>query len=93
MKKTKKIRAVAESVEAIEPGHINIPFSQNDLVTFANLLSICAQTFQQLALQAAKENDEKSFDILSARHQLSSILANRFVTYYKMGEPSSRGVH
>jgi hypothetical protein len=93
-KKTKKLKTkVVEKAPEVESGLINIGFTRADLSIYVNLLSIMAQTFEQLALSSADGNDTKSFDILSARHRLTVALANRFVLHHNIGEPESRDIH
>ncbi len=87
--KTEEINKAPE----IEPGLINITFSPEDLRNFANLMSITAQTFENLALQAAQQNDEVTYQILAARHRMSSLYASKLAEHYQMGEPSSRDIH
>lgn len=88
--KSEEVKAPAP---AIPPGLINITMVPSDLATLANLMSVCAKVFEEQALIAAQQNDESSFTILNARHKLSSQFANRFVEFYKMGEPESRDMH
>jgi hypothetical protein len=72
---------------------INVAFTVEELDTFANLLAISAQTYQQLAAYAAQNNDEQSFGIHSARQKLSRMLATRLSNSSKIGEPTSRDIH
>jgi hypothetical protein len=72
---------------------VHVAFSKADLLTFTNLMSICAQTFEQLALAAAKENQTGSFDILAARHRLCSAFATKLAAHYNIGEPESSNLH
>lgn len=74
-------------------GLVSLAMSKEDMNTFANLMSICAKTFEQLALQAAQENDEASFGILQARHRLSSVFAEKLAEACRMPEPISRDFH
>lgn len=78
---------------AIPEGMVSLAMSKEDMRTFANLLSICAQTFEKLALQAAQGNDEASFSILQARQNLSSVFASKLVETCRMPEPISRDFH
>lgn len=90
-KKTKTdVRKVAP---AVPEGMISVVMSFEDMRTFANLMSICAKTFHQLALEAAQANDEPSFTILQARHKLSSVFAEKLIESCKMPEPVSRDFH
>lgn len=77
----------------VPEGMLSLVMSKEDLQTFANLLSICAQTFEQLALKAANENDENAFTILQARHKLTSAFASKVVETCRMPEPISRDFH
>lgn len=96
-KNSKKSKTSTNSEEKlappIDPGMVNVAISETDLVTFANLMSICAKTFEQLAIKAAEQNDEASFRTLQARYQLSSAFAQKLVECTKMPEPISREVH
>jgi hypothetical protein len=67
--------------------------SQADLRVLANLLSISAQTFQQLAAEAAETKDETAYSILKTRYDLSSEFAEKLVAAYRMPEPVSRDFH
>jgi hypothetical protein len=75
------------------PDMINIAFSKEEIDTFTNLLSIFAHNFQQLALSAAENNDDKSFNILSTRHKLFTMLAGKLAMSSSIGEPTSRDIH
>ena len=77
----------------IDPDMINVAFSKEEIDTFTNLLSLFAQSFQQLALSAAESNDDKNFGILSARHKLFTMLAGKLAMSSKIGEPTSRDIH
>lgn len=77
----------------IEPGMLSIAISKPDLETFANLMSLCAKTFESLALKAAEDNDTSNFRILQARYQLSTAFAYKLVECLKMPEPESRDMH
>jgi len=82
-----------ELAPIVTPGLINIAMIPSDLATLANLMSVCAKIFEEQANIAAQQNDEPRFTILNARHRLSSQFADRFVEFYKMGEPESRDMH
>jgi hypothetical protein len=88
--KTEEVRKVAPN---IPPGLVSIAMSHEDMQTFANLMSICAKTFEKLALDAAQTNDEASFAVLKARYQLSSAFAEKLVEACRMPEPISRDFH
>jgi hypothetical protein len=77
----------------IDPLQVNVAFSHEELVAFANLLSVSAQMYHSLAVSALSQNDIKTSDILSARHKLSAILANKFAISQAIGEPISRDLH
>ena len=81
------------SMPTIPPGMVNIAISEIDLTTFVNLMSICAQTFEQLAKTAAQDNDQNSFGILQARFQLSSAFARKLAECTRIPEPVSRDLH
>jgi hypothetical protein len=72
---------------------VSIAISEVDLLTFANLMVICAKTFESLALKAAEENDNTSFRQLQARFQLSTAFASKLSDCVKMPEPISRDMH
>jgi hypothetical protein len=93
VKQSLKKDEVAATVPTPEPGYVNVTMSPTDVATLANLLSVCSQTFERLANQAIKENDEVSFNILVARHKLSSAFAHKFLDSTKIGEPESRSLH
>ena len=77
----------------VDIGNIMIAFSPEELSNFASLISIAAQTFETLALQAAQKNDEELFTILSARHKLCRAYAARLIQFVRVGEPISRDFH
>lgn len=88
-----KVEEMPKPAPAIEPGLIHVAFTPEDLRMLTNLMSITAKTFEQLALDAAKLNDEASFTVLQARYRLSSVFADRLVDACKMPEPVSRDMH
>ncbi len=94
-KKSKSTKKTEEHKVAapVPEGMISLIMGPEDMKTFANLLSIASQTFEQLALQAAKENDETSFAVLQARGRLSAMFANKLVDACRMPEPISRDFH
>lgn len=77
----------------VEPGAIHVTFSKSDLALFTNLMTICSNTFENLASQAQMVNDNKAVDILSARARLSTQLAYLLLSHHQMPEPESREVH
>lgn len=82
-----------ELAPTIGSGFINVAMVPSDLAVLANLMSVCAKIFEEQANIAAQQNDEPRFTILNARHKLSVQFADRFVEFYKMGEPESRDMH
>jgi hypothetical protein len=99
-KKTLKTKSEKEpqqeqkvSAGPIAQGMVSIVISEEDLVTFTNLMTICAKTFEQLAYKAADDNDTTSFKTLQARYQLSTVFANKLSDCIKMPEPVSREFH
>jgi hypothetical protein len=94
-KKTKAIKKVEEHIIKPTPilDAIEISFSKEELATFANLMSICAQTFENLAQQATKANEGDAALVLSARQKLSNMYAYKLLSSYSVGEPESRDVH
>lgn len=91
--KKSKTEVVKKPAPPVPEGMVSIVMDKDDLRTFANLLSICSQTFEKLAFQAAAENDESSFAVLKARCQLSATFATKLVEAAKMPEPISRDFH
>ena len=77
----------------IPEGLVSVSMLPSDLATLANLMSICAKSFEEQALAAAKENNENNYTILAARQKLSAMFATRFVEFIKMPEPESRDLH
>jgi hypothetical protein len=77
----------------VEPGQITLLVTHADLATWANLMTICTETFEKLALKAAEDNDDPTFQRLKARYQLSTIFANKLYDCLKMPEPISRDIH
>lgn len=77
----------------VEPNFISVSLSKEELATLTNLLGVTAKTFENLALQAASQNDEESYQILSARYKLSNHFASKLIDFFKMPEPISREIH
>lgn len=93
LQKKSKIEKHRQINPGLPAGLVTIALSKEDLDTFANLMSICAKTFEQLAVQAATNKDEENFLILQARHKLSSLFAATLIGASGMPEPTSRDVH
>lgn len=95
VKKAKKVKVQKEIIAKppIEVGNVNVTLSRSDLALFTNLMSICSQTFENLAQQAKSVNDGKAEEILSARARLSTQLAYLLLSHHQMPEPESREVH
>ncbi len=72
---------------------MSVALTPEELITFANLMSVTAKTFENLAMQAAKDNDDNAFTILSARYKLSSFYATKLAETLKIPEPISRDYH
>jgi hypothetical protein len=77
----------------LTPGAVNVAFTSEELFSYAQLLNVMSQGLEQMALDAAKINDLKACDILTARSQLSAVLAGKLSSHYIMGESPSRDVH
>lgn len=77
----------------VPEGMTSVVMTKEDLRTFANLLSICSRTFEELAMQAAAAQNDNEFTILKARCQLSAMFANKLVEAVRMPEPISRDFH
>jgi hypothetical protein len=92
-KKIAKTEEIAKRAPPIQEGLVSIAMLPSDLTTLTNLMSICAKIFEEQALLAMHQGDENRFTILSARHKLSSMFADKFVEFSKMPEPESRDVH
>ena len=102
---TKKVLKTSESpkpkeevvlpppVPPVGPGVATIFIQESDLLTFANLMTICAKTFETLALDAAEKNDQVAFRVLQSRHSLSMAFAHKLAECVKMPEPISRDNH
>lgn len=95
VKKVKTVKVQEEIIAKppIEVGSVNVTLSKSDLALFTNLMSICSQTFENLAQQAKSVNDGKAEEILSARARLSTQLAYLLLSHHQMPEPESREVH
>jgi hypothetical protein len=78
---------------SVPPGLVSLAMSKSDMETFANLMSICAKTFEALALDAMQTNDEQKFSVLQARYKLSTMLAEKLIEACRMPEPISRDFH
>lgn len=91
-----EVKPVVEPVKVaptVPPGHITLAISNADLITFANLMTICTETFEKLALKAAEANDDATFQQLKARYQLSTLFANKLHDCLRVPEPVSRDIH
>ena len=88
-----KVEVRAKQAPPISPGLVSIAMLPNDLATLTNLMSICAKIFEEQAMLALQDQDEQKFAILSARHKLSTMFADRLVEFCKLGEPESRDMH
>lgn len=91
--KKSKTEEVKKPAPPVPEGMVSIVMDKDDLKTFANLLSICSRTFEELAMQAAADQKEAEFTVLKARCQLSAMFANKLVEAVKMPEPISRDFH
>lgn len=94
-KKATKTKIVEERViiPPVSEGLVSIAMVASDLATLTNLMTICAQTFEDQARLAAQENNEQMYAIFSARQKLSTMFADRFIEFSSIGEPESRDVH
>lgn len=92
-KKKPKVEEVHRVAPLIPEGLISLFMSKEDMRTLANLMSVCAKTFEDLALEAAKENDDNKFSVLQARHRLCSLFAEKAIDACRMPEPISRDFH
>lgn len=90
---TKTEESPRKVAPAITPGLVSISMQPTDLVTLTNLMSACAKMFEEQALVAAQQNDEKNYTIHAARCKLSSMFASQFNDFCKVGEPESREFH
>lgn len=84
---------VMKVLPEVVPGAVNIPFTPEELLNYAQLLSVMSQGLEQMALDAAKLNNNEAVDILTARSQLSAVLAGKLSSHYIIGESPSRSVH
>jgi len=74
-------------------GAVNVPFTPEELANYAQLLSVMSQGLLQMAQDAVKTNNLEGAEILTARSQLSAVLAGKLSAHYNMGESPSRDVH
>jgi len=93
MSATNKPRVIPSRVAPIEQGHVSLSLSKEELATLTNLLEVTAKTFEDLALQAAQQNDKETYQVLSVRYKLSNHFASKLVEFLRMPEPTSRDVH
>ena len=80
-------------IPPVEPGYANILLLREDLVTLMNLMNVSVKTYDELAVQAAKQGDKSSYDVFLARCKLSRHYALTLAQFLKMPEPESREVH
>src|ERR1035437_811291 len=95
-KRTKKTAAavvkkpeVMKVLPELVYGAVNVPFTPDELTNYAQLLHVMSQGLQDMAANAFKSNDSISFDILTARSQLSALLAGKLSAHYEIGESPS----
>jgi hypothetical protein len=100
MKKTKgetnpaiKQKATPTEVATVEPGHINVQLSTDELAVLIQLLNFTKSSFIELARLADSQNDLDSQQIYSAREKVSEMLLAKFQSLAHIGEPESRNVH
>lgn len=102
MGKNKKTKAAAppEKKEArtkmpdpMADNIIDVQFGKKDLAELVDLLSVSAQTYEMLAKEVLKDNNEKAFKVLSNRMKLSQDYAAKLALIHNMGETSSRELH
>lgn len=100
MKKTSKKKSkepvevkpeVQKTAPEYIPGAVNVPFTEEELVNYSQLLGMFAADLQEKALAAG--DDVATFNELSSRSQLSAILSRKLYAHFSMGEPPSRDVH
>ena len=72
---------------------IDVQFGAKDLADLINLLAVSAQTFELLAKECLKDNNEKAFDILCDRMKLSKDFVFKLSQLHNMGEITSRELH
>ena len=96
-KKAKKIvkkkPEVMKELPELVYGAVNVPFTPEELASYAQLLGIMSQGLLQMAQDAATNNDDNAVSILTARSQLSAVLAGKLSAHYDIGESPSRNVH
>lgn len=72
---------------------VTIVLSKEEYNLFIELLMMCTSLLNDLAMQAVKQNDEKSFDVLSARYKLLKQFNLKLLSFSKIPDPPSREVH
>lgn len=77
----------------VKEGLITVAFAKDELSTLASLMAIAMQTFGELAKQAASENKDTAFAVLSAREKLSAMYASKLSDALTIGEPDSKDYH
>lgn len=77
----------------IDPGYISFSLSAKELETLVSLLSLSSKTYETLAEQSLKEQNDASYKEALLRAQYAAIFANRLSALSKMPEPTSRNIH
>ena len=88
-----KVPEVMKTLPDVVPGAVNVAFSFDELANYAQLLHIMSENLDSMAIVAAEDKDVKTFDVLTARSQLSLLLAGKLSAHYVIGESPSREVH
>ena len=89
----KKEESPRPLVPYVDPGVITFGITEEDLRTLANLMSLTASTYEQMALEAVQANDNDGYTVFQTRAKVSAEFAAKFVSMYKMPEPISRDIH
>ena len=87
--------AKSKKNKAIEVGddEITVVISEQELETLASLLVVCAETFENIAMQAMSQKDEHTTNIFAARSKLAAMYADKLKVFKDIGEPTSRDFH
>jgi hypothetical protein len=95
-KKTKKAKPKTKKSEPpklIEDDSFTLVMSRDELVSSMQMISFTKGIFEQMAITAEKEKDDKSVTTWVARIKLAQLLYKKLNDIMKIGEPTSREVH
>ena len=91
MKKTPKVesKALKKVTQEIANSIITVKLTDDELKSLIGILSLSMETFDMLAKESSKVQDDKGFAVWDARAKLLYAFAERLAQFYNIGEPNS----